>query len=275
MTCTNVVRLERILAMASANMQQCHWGRISVCFVVLFVVKLIDYGHCLEYFSTKNSYDASFIPNEERIRNGNLRFHPYSCSPVHISGVFRHGTRGPGKSDVKGMKDLAKKFNGVVGSDDLADLNSWSSPFHESRMMLSPLGANELRQIGSRLAKRYWSLFGKIRSLDDILVISSNKSRCQDSAKAFMEGVLYKIGHGVPGAQTRLGLDINIDNFLMRFWEKCDNFLVHVEKNKTALKEHHAFKHGQEITGLAKSIEKMLKLNDASVRTGKDTLNII
>ena len=254
--------------MASAITLHCYCYKLTLFVAVFLFLSLRDYGHCLEHFSIWTSYDGSFTPIKDRIRNGNLRYHPHSCSPVHISGVFRHGTRGPGKADVRGMKELAKKFDGIIGNDQFADLNDWSSPFHESRMMLSPLGASELRQIGSRLAKRYWSLFGKIKDLDDILVISSNKSRCQDSAKAFMEGVLYKIGHGVPGAHTRLGLDMNIDNFLMRFWEKCDHFLVHVKNNKTALKEYHYFKDGPEIKGLAKSIEERLQLGGGFVQTG-------
>ena len=85
------------------------------------------------------------------------------CEPIFITGLARHGSRNPGKSDMKSYKKMKDIFSnaGVNYSSGYEWLQSWESVYDTNAVHdLVHAGLEEHFGIGKRLRQRFPSLFG-------------------------------------------------------------------------------------------------------------------
>ena len=84
------------------------------------------------------------------------------CEPIMITGLARHGSRNPGKSDMKSYQKLREIFSDptVNYTSEFKWLSSWESVYDPQAIHdLVNAGIEEHFGIGERLRKRFPSLF--------------------------------------------------------------------------------------------------------------------
>ncbi|AWP18222.1 putative multiple inositol polyphosphate phosphatase 1 [Scophthalmus maximus] len=233
-----------------------------------------DVPHIAAYFGTKTRYeevnphllrdtssvDASVLrpPAAER------------CSPVHLTAVIRHGSRYPTVKNIRRIQKLSELVRteasrGPAGSW-LHDLQSrWEMWYTEDMDgQLVAKGRDDLRQLARRLAALFPSLLSQENVLDRrIRFRSSSKHRCVSSVEAFQEGLRGR-GHDGDGSGDSpevTEFSHEVDDELMRFFERCRGYVEGVEKNRTATEEVEKFKHGAEMEEVRRRTEERLGLH--------------
>ncbi|XP_029986210.1 multiple inositol polyphosphate phosphatase 1-like isoform X1 [Sphaeramia orbicularis] len=118
-------------------------------------------------------------------------------------------------------------------------------------------GRDDLRQLARRLSVLFPSLLSEENLRTGRLSVkSSSKHRCVSSAQAFQEGLRQARG----GAGAEAEYIHEVDDELMRFFERCRGYVEGVENNRTALMEVEKFKHGEEMEGVRRRVAERLGL---------------
>uniref|UniRef100_A0A1A7Y8J1 Multiple inositol polyphosphate phosphatase 1 n=1 Tax=Iconisemion striatum TaxID=60296 RepID=A0A1A7Y8J1_9TELE len=221
------------------------------------------------YFGTKSRYEEvnpHLLQDLLSVNASVLRPPPgESCSPVHLTAVIRHGSRFPTAKNIRRIhklsemirKEASKSSEGTVGW--LRELRSSWEPWYTEEMdgQLVVKGRDDLRFLARRLATLFPSLLseenvrkGKIR------FVSSSKHRCVNSMEAFQDGLYQHWSRQDSPPEYRH----EVDDVLMRFFDRCRGYVEGVENNRTAMMEVEKFKHGEEMEALRRRTAEKLGL---------------
>ncbi|XP_033887050.1 multiple inositol polyphosphate phosphatase 1-like isoform X1 [Acipenser ruthenus] len=220
-----------------------------------------------KYFGTKTRYEEinPYLLNDILFVNKTSLQLQQECTPVHISAVIRHGTRFPTAKNVKMMKDIYKiatktKRRGLGLVDDISHWDMWYNDTMDGQLVKK--GRDDHMNLAFRLATAYPSLFTEDSFRDcRMKFITSSKHRCVDSTLSFIDGLVmkyWKMQDGRKGNNLHCQLEVNDD--LMRFFDKCERFVVDVEENKTALQQVDLFKTKPEMQGVLDKVASLLDI---------------
>ncbi|XP_039991609.1 multiple inositol polyphosphate phosphatase 1b [Xiphias gladius] len=226
-----------------------------------------DIPHIASFFGTKTRYEEvnpHLLRDVSSVNASVLKLPPTErCSPVHLTAVIRHGSRYPTVKNIRRIQKLSElvrreSSRGSAGSEDwLRDIQSrwemWYTEDMDGQLVMK--GRDDLRQLARRLAALFPSLLSEenIRRRR-ISFLTSSKHRCVSSVEAFQEGLQQHRGdHEVEYSHE-------VDDELMRFFERCRGYVEGVENNRTALLEVEKFKHGEEMEGVRRRMAERLGL---------------
>nr|XP_006630537.2 PREDICTED: multiple inositol polyphosphate phosphatase 1 [Lepisosteus oculatus] len=218
-----------------------------------------------EYFGTKSRYEEvnPHLIDDALAVNESLLKLPYNdCVPVHLTAVIRHGTRYPTAKNIKKLHQLHKVV--LEKAQDLGEgwldeiKNRWKMDYTDDiDGNIAEKGREDHRNLAVRLAKTFPSLFTADNFRQDRMqFITSTKPRCEDSAKAFIQGLVMH--HWELKGPLDVEKHLQRNDNLMRFFEHCRRFVVDVEENKTALKEVDLFKTKAEMKTVLEKVASRL-----------------
>ncbi|KAJ0016293.1 hypothetical protein NQD34_014583 [Periophthalmus magnuspinnatus] len=213
------------------------------------------------HFGTKTRY-------EDVVRPGlNLSSAAAGCSPVHLTAVIRHGTRFPTVKNIRRIERLSRLVQSQAPRGHGAP--SWLREIQEQWQQwytedmdgrLVEKGRADLRNLAMRLFSSFPGLLSEagLRG-GGITVKTSSKHRCVSSAEAFQEGL-----HQSWSLPSLSVLDPEyvheVDDSLMRSFERCRGYVEGVETNATATEEVDRFKHGPELRQVRARVSERLRL---------------
>jgi len=150
--------------------------------------------------------------------------------------LFRHGSRYPGKGDIRAANQVFAEFKKLnVSQSTINQLQSVIDALPMANATeLAPAGATELWHLGHRLGEKYARLFDQVVH-DDIAFITSTPARAVDSGKSFQSGFKAAIKN------ENLSWPIHHRNDLLRFFSECPKYMSEVRKNFTAVSEFNNF----------------------------------
>lgn len=238
-----------------------------------------DVPHIASYFGTKTRYEEvnPHLLRDALSVNKSVLKPPDTerCSPVHLTAVIRHGSRYPTVKNIRRIHKLSELvrrearggsagtgFTGGSGGSGgsggwLRDIQSrWEMWFTEDMDgQLVEKGRDDLRQLARRLSALFPSLLSEenVRKRR-ISFLSSSKHRCVSSVEAFQEGLQQHWG------RHEVHYSHELDDHLMRFFERCRGYVEGVENNRTALAEVEKFKHGEEMERVRRRMSERLGL---------------
>ncbi|XP_026206299.1 multiple inositol polyphosphate phosphatase 1b isoform X2 [Anabas testudineus] len=223
--------------------------------------------HIATYFGTKTRYEdvnPHLLRDGLSVNTSVLKPPPTErCSPVHLTAVVRHGSRYPTVKNIRRIQKLSELVRreasrGSEGSEGwLREVRSrWDMWYTEDMDgQLVSKGRDDLRQLARRLAVLFPSLLSdQNRRSGRIRFLTSSKHRCVSSVEAFQEGLQQHWGH------HEVEYRHEVDDELMRFFERCRGYVEGVEKNRSALMEVDAFKRGEEMEGVRRRMAERLDL---------------
>jgi len=217
------------------------YKRITTMVVNLFLLfaALLPNCHGQEdlpkWFATRTSY--SYVKN-----NDTSPVQIEGCSPVLLYDVSRHGARIPNDDDVlnlqEGLPSLKDEIEaawlegkGELTDEQVAAIIEWElSVTPEQGGDLSEQGKREHLGVGARWRERLGDL--EITP-EKTLARSSSKARCIDSAASHLEGMGLE------------GVDIQVDDVLMRFYDFCAKYIEEVVENEETFVETFKFTQSQ------------------------------
>ncbi|MGH0125083.1 UNVERIFIED_CONTAM: hypothetical protein FKN15_021511 [Acipenser sinensis] len=216
-----------------------------------------------KYFGTKTRYEEinPYLLNDILFVNKTSLQLQQECTPVHISAVIRHGTRYPTAKNVKMMKDIYKiatktKRRGLGLVDDISHWDMWYNDTMDGQLVKK--GRDDHMNLAFRLATAYPSLFTEDSFRDcRMKFITSSKHRCVDSTRSFIEGLVMKYWK-MQDWRKAVHCQLEVNDDLMRFFDKCERFVVDVEENKTALQQVDLFKTKPEMQGVVDKVASLL-----------------
>ncbi len=204
---------------------------------------------------TKTSYMRSFTKEELQLLTNIELYVPDTCKPIHISALYRHGTRYPSRRDIIDALKLAQKIRNRIINKKAQELNDWHIPFAlKDAKELAPLGAEEMRHIGRRLGTRFRKLLQDAEA-EEVVYYTSSRTRSMSSAEHFQVG----LGEAL---EKDMGKQLLLRDDILRFYDNCTHYLNSVENNKEALKDYYTFRSGSSMQKLAKKLSFRLGLPD-------------
>ncbi|KAI3365135.1 hypothetical protein L3Q82_010103 [Scortum barcoo] len=225
-----------------------------------------DIPHIAAHFGTKTRYEDSNLRllHDGGSANSSVLKPPAAerCSPVHLTAVIRHGSRYPTVKNIRRIRKLSELVRTeaarVSGSPGwLQELQSgwemWYTDDMDGQLVMK--GREDLRRLAARLAGLLPSLLSE-QNRNRISFRTSSKHRCVSSVEAFQEGLQQLWRPGEPEVQY----SHQVDDELMRFFERCRGYVEGVENNRTALLEVEKFKHGEEMEGVRRRVAERLGL---------------
>lgn len=227
-----------------------------------------DIPHIAAYFGTKTRYEEvnpHLLRDVSCVNKSVLKPPPTErCSPVHLTAVIRHGSRYPTVKNIRRIQKLSELVRreasrgsaGSAGSAGwLKDIQSrwenWYTEDMDGQLVMK--GRDDLRHLAKRLSVLFPSLLSE-ENMSRISLRSSSKHRCVSSVEAFQEGLqqLWR--------RPEVQFSHQVDDELLRFFERCRGYVEGVEKNRTALLEVEKFKHGEEMEGVRRRMAERLGL---------------
>ncbi|KAJ3608220.1 hypothetical protein NHX12_025270 [Muraenolepis orangiensis] len=220
------------------------------------------------HFGTKGRYEEvnPYLLNDITSVNMSLLMPPssFECSPVHVTAIIRHGTRYP---TVKNIRKMLQLYDLVLreASGDQAWMeqirSSWEMGYTEDMDgKLVEKGRDDHRHLAVRLSKLFPSLLSAENLRRGRLHFqTSSKHRCVDSIQAFQQGLHKHWG------LEEVWYQHEVNDELMRFFERCRGFVEGVENNRTALQEVRKFKEGRDMAEVRRKIAQKLNLPYARV----------
>uniref|UniRef100_A0A8C6U2W5 2,3-bisphosphoglycerate 3-phosphatase n=1 Tax=Neogobius melanostomus TaxID=47308 RepID=A0A8C6U2W5_9GOBI len=172
------------------------------------------------------------------------------------TAVIRHGTRFPTVKNVKRMRRLSEL---VYSSGRSGTRTTWTVTikyFTWTTWTLVEKGREDLMNLAVRLAASFPALLSEaeLRS-GRIGVKTSSKHRCVSSAQAFQDGL--RRGQGRSQDEEYIH---EVDDSLMRSFERCRGYVEGVETNASATAEVDRFKHGPEFRAVRDRLSERLGL---------------
>ncbi|XP_054455028.1 multiple inositol polyphosphate phosphatase 1b [Anoplopoma fimbria] len=151
------------------------------------------------------------------------------------------------------LSELVRREGGGTGGG-LQDQSGWDMWYTEDMDgQLVMKGRDDLRQLARRLSILFPSLLSE-ENMRRIRLRSSSKHRCVSSVEAFQEGLQQH------WRRSDVQYSHQVDDELMRFFERCRGYVEGVEKNRTALLEVEKFKHGEEMEAVRRKVAERLGL---------------
>eukprot|EP00092_Neocalanus_flemingeri_P034573 GFUD01037600.1.p1 GENE.GFUD01037600.1~~GFUD01037600.1.p1 ORF type:complete len:454 (-),score=120.39 GFUD01037600.1:57-1418(-) len=202
----------------------------------LVVTVFTQPGVSYQYFGTKTSYFVTADTEDSPVQVD-------GCRPALFWNLARHGTRNPGDDDILEMGETLPSLRdqivttweeggGEMEETEIFSLIEWTFDLQvEDDSMLTESGRQEHKEMGQRWGRR---LGGLTLDRDRTEVRSSSKSRCLESANAFLEGIFES---DTP--------DIVENNKLLRFYNYCPKFITEVDENSETFVEMNKFRAGE------------------------------
>ncbi|XP_040922533.1 multiple inositol polyphosphate phosphatase 1b [Toxotes jaculatrix] len=227
-------------------------------------LSLPDIPHIAAYFGTKTRYEEvnpHLLRDVFSVNASVLKPPPTErCSPVHLTAVIRHGSRYPTVKNIRRIQKLSElvRREASGGSADwLQDIQShwqmWYTEDMDGQLVMK--GRDDLRQLARRLSVLFPSLLSEENvQRGRISFLTSSKHRCVSSVEAFQEGLQQHWG------RHEVEYSHEVDDELMRFFERCRGYVEGVENNRTALLEVEKFKHGDEMDRVRRRVAERLGL---------------
>ncbi|KAM9336990.1 multiple inositol polyphosphate phosphatase 1b [Symphorus nematophorus] len=217
------------------------------------------------YFGTKTRYEDvnPRLLNDPLSVNLSVLRPPSTerCSPVHLTAILRHGSRFPTAKNIRRIQNLVQLVHtessrGHEETDSwLRDIQdhweNWYTEDMDGQLVMK--GRTELRQLARRLSVLFPSLLSEDNE-QRLRLTSSSKPRCVSSVEAFQEGLHAAWGR----SQSEVQYVHQVDDELMRFFERCRGYMDGVENNRTALLEVDKFKHGAEMDAVRRRMAERL-----------------
>lgn len=225
------------------------------------------------HFGTKTRYEDVVKPAQ------NLSLGPAAegCSAVHLTAVIRHGTRFPTVKNIRRIQRLSELVQREANKGQSTPLwlqdihHHWQQWYTEDMDgQLVEKGREDLMNLAMRLAGSFPDLLSEAGlHTDRISIKTSSKHRCVSSAQAFQDGLRVwsrDQDKGKTGVQTEdrgQGLEYvhEVDDALMRSFERCRGYVEGVETNATATEEVERFKHGPELRAVRTRVSERLGLD--------------
>ncbi|CAG5114526.1 unnamed protein product [Candidula unifasciata] len=227
-----------------------------------------------KYFSTKTLYEWAHpapkpVEDELYYLKG---VKGKTCRAKYVSALNRHGARNPSLKEVTGISDLHRRLVAAMGPNTNRELRSWVNRFpNNNDQALTPLGETEQRGLGQRTGTKLRSLFaGKDNTDSGLKFLVTSHNRTKDSAVAFYEG-LSSIVYG--GEHNGSGVNAEVNNQLLRFYDDCDRYVTSVKDNKTAPKEYDDFLSSNRVLRIKEKIERKLNIS-SEVLTSDDVQRV-
>ncbi|KAF1373423.1 hypothetical protein PFLUV_G00238710 [Perca fluviatilis] len=231
-----------------------------------------DIPHIAAFFGTKTRYEEvnpQLLRDVFSVNRSVLKPPPSErCSPVHLTAVIRHGSRYPTVKNIRRIQRLSELVRREAGGGSggaaewLQDIQSrwemWYTEDMDGQLVMK--GRDDLRWLARRLAALFPSLLSE-ENMARVSLRTSSKHRCVSSVEAFQDGLQEHWRPGDHEAHTSEGpYSHQVDDELMRFFERCRGYVEGVEKNRTALLEVEKFKHGKEMEAVRRRVAERLGL---------------
>ncbi|XP_053687588.1 multiple inositol polyphosphate phosphatase 1-like [Sabethes cyaneus] len=183
---------------------------IIACTLLSVVKALSNSGNQTNCYNDERSHRSHYASKTAyevmRPHFGNRELSHRGCKPQKIWLLSRHGTRLPGKKDIRvmsselsGLRDsilenieLSKVDSHTICPSYLKRLETWqwnSSITLDRESYLTEQGWNDLKSLAKRMKKRFPKIFSKRYSQANYLFRHTNTQRTEASFKAFIEGL--------------------------------------------------------------------------------------
>ncbi|KAF7649824.1 hypothetical protein LDENG_00135410 [Lucifuga dentata] len=221
---------------------------------------LPDIPDIAPYFGTKTRYEEvnPVLLRDILTVNKSVLRAPQSerCSPVHLTAVIRHGSRYPTAKNIRRIHKLSELIRAQSSRRSEEIHRDWSMWYTEDMDgELVEKGRYDLRHLARRLSLLFPSLLSEENvKQQKIRFLSSSKRRCVASVEAFQQGLQQHWGH------QDVQYNHQVNDELMRFFERCRGYVEGVENNRTALAEVEKFKRGEEMEGVRRRMAEHLGL---------------
>lgn len=231
--------------------------------------RLSDVPHIASYFGTKTRYEEvnPHLLSDILSINKSVLKPPSTerCSPVHLTAVIRHGSRYPTVKNIRRIQklsDLVRRESPRGSAGWRQDIQSrWEMWYTEDMDgQLVEKGGDDLRHLSQRLAILFPTLLSEENVASQrVSFVTSSKHRCVSSVEAFQEGLQQ---HWTPAHLnlSEMQYSHEVDDELMRFFERCRGYIEGVENNRSALAEVEKFKHGEEMESVRRKMAEKLGL---------------
>lgn len=237
------------------------------------------------HFGTKTRYEDVVKP----VLNLSSAPAVEGCTAVHLTAVIRHGTRFPTVKNIRRMRRLSELVHRAASRGQsspawLQEIQQWQQWYTDDMDgQLVEKGREDLMNLATRLAGSFPRLLSEAELHSGrISVKTSSKHRCVSSARAFQDGLRRSHGrsHGQSHGRSQ-GRDMSeswsgtgaadwdqaleyiheVDDSLMRSFERCRGYMEGVETNATATEEVDRFKHGPELRAVRTRVSERLGLD--------------
>nr|XP_022917214.1 multiple inositol polyphosphate phosphatase 1-like [Onthophagus taurus]XP_022917215.1 multiple inositol polyphosphate phosphatase 1-like [Onthophagus taurus] len=197
------------------------------------------------YLGTKSAY--RYVANLNNFEN-----HDQEGCATKIWMFVRHGTRYPGISDIKVMRehlpklqdeiirvneDESLKIDHRLSKSDLLLFKKWYPRVEEyEAKMLTVEGEKEMVELAERMQWRFPNLLKPFYSNTSYVFKHTKTQRTKESGKYFATGLFGKSVHGggyYPIAVKR--------NSILRFYKLCKKWIISVKKNAQTYSERNNF----------------------------------
>nr|XP_020459214.1 multiple inositol polyphosphate phosphatase 1-like isoform X2 [Monopterus albus] len=215
-----------------------------------------------KYFSTKGRYEEVnpyLIEDILAVNRSILQPPSAQCRQIHLTAIIRHGTRYPTVKNVKKMQKLYGLVKSSASGQEswLREIQTqwtmWYTEDMDGRLVQK--GVNDHRHLAVRLSKLFPSLISEEKLRGGLFkFITSSKHRCVNSTLSFKAGLteLWAI--------KDKQFDHEVNDALMRFFEKCTRFVQEVDNNPSATTEVDLFKEGPEMRRVQEKIADRLRV---------------
>ncbi|XP_064595058.1 multiple inositol polyphosphate phosphatase 1-like [Liolophura sinensis] len=219
------------------------------------------------HYSTKTLYED--VRGTDLVQRQSVQ----GCEPSLFYLLARHGSRYPSDDDIVAMQTLlpglrdriiqmSVKGTSRLCASDIARLKAWNFTISlEEESELATVGYQEMFSLAQRFHTRFPSLLKRNYSRQEVDVMSTYKSRTQDSARGFLEG-LYSRKDIQPTFREK-----NKDR-LLRYSSACQRYQNEVDDKPVV--EHTKFTNGSIYKQMIADVEERLGLQENSLR--KDEL---
>ncbi|XP_036402885.1 multiple inositol polyphosphate phosphatase 1-like [Megalops cyprinoides] len=244
-------------------------GRFSISSAGNVNSAIPDIPEIAKYFGTKGRYEEvnpHLIYDILSVNKSLLKPPSADCNAVHLTALIRHGTRYPTTQNVKKMQNMSSLVltqasgNEIWLQDIKTKWNMWYSEDMDGRLVEK--GREDLRHLAVRLATAFPTLIseGNLRG-NRIKFMTSSKHRCVDSINSFKQGLknLWNI--------EDMEFDHEVNDELMRFFDRCRRFIKDVAQNSTALAEFDLFRSRAEMRSVREKVADRLQIPHTHITT--------
>lgn len=224
----------------------------------LLLLIFLNYVNVFGRFSSKSPYIFDNLTNHMKT--------PVGYEVVRIWGMFRHGTRYPGKkiiakyNQLPNLRDQMLTNGKFLNIQQVEAFKKWSPleiPLNEEKF-LTKTGEQELLGIGSRMRSNF----------PEILTQSSSKftfkhtptQRAEQSAVKFIEGLLSK------SSETK-SFEVVKDDAILRPYKGCQSWRINVKKNeKVSLEEKRLMRESHHSLELVEQIKNLTGIEAITIQ---------
>ncbi|KAM4730468.1 LOW QUALITY PROTEIN: multiple inositol polyphosphate phosphatase 1a [Anableps anableps] len=216
-----------------------------------------------KYFGTKGRYEEVnpyLIQDILAVNRSTLQPPSPQCREIHLTAIIRHGTRYPTAKNVKNMLKVYEVVqSNARGKQSWLDeiLTQWTMWYTTEDMdgRLVQKGVKDLKHLAVRLSKMFPSMISEEKLRGGLIkFITQLKHRCVNSTLSFKAGLTEM------WAIRDMEFEHEVNDALMRFFDKCTKFLNEVDNNPSALTEMDKFTQGPEMKRVQEKVADRLEV---------------